>query len=111
MLSLLFDNVALDMKRNASGMFLEDSDDSNRDSSEFSRFWIAPRYFHLPTLSGESEKDSSKESYEDENERESRDDLVKGSEKDSKTTFDSHRRLRSTKPKKKSKAPKGWSQL
>ncbi|KAK9174893.1 hypothetical protein WN944_026897 [Citrus x changshan-huyou] len=25
------------MKRNASGMFLEDSDDSNRDSSEFSR--------------------------------------------------------------------------
>ncbi|KAK9185017.1 hypothetical protein WN943_025370 [Citrus x changshan-huyou] len=31
------------MKRNASGMFLEDSDDSNRDSGEFSRFWIAPR--------------------------------------------------------------------
>lgn len=42
-LSLLFDNFALDMKRNASGMFLEDSDDSNRDSGEFSRFWIAPR--------------------------------------------------------------------
>ncbi|GAY56494.1 hypothetical protein CUMW_172330 [Citrus unshiu] len=29
-------NMLTDMKRNASGMFLEDSDDSNRDSSEFS---------------------------------------------------------------------------
>lgn len=62
MLSLLLGGFALDMKRKKSGMFLEDSEDSNGDRGELSQSHVAPRYSHFSELSEERSKDNSRES-------------------------------------------------
>lgn len=83
MLILSFGGFTLDMKRKASGIFLENSNDSSEGSDKSSWFRVALRYIHLPSLSCESEKGSYVESQGDEEEMKYRDDPIEGFEKNS----------------------------
>lgn len=105
MLSLLFGDFALDMKRKNSGIFLEDSRDLNSDGQRLSHVCVAPRYSHFSELSKERIKDNFRKSEEEKNKMGSKGNYKEESDRDdeSATALDPYWSLLFLKPKKKIK--------